>query len=379
MILASPRPMARGAVRLGLVPWVALAVLLGVGGPASGGELDRPLVFAVLSDTHVGRKNDVAYLERAIHIIEGYRPRVELIVVAGDLTDGFSASQVERYEAAVAKAGIPVFDVPGNHDVGFRPTRRRMERYYRIMGEDPLPRAVTVKGRHFVGFNSQWLNTRRRPPEPGDPGFDQLDRLEQVLAGLPKGPVFLVHHIPSMPNFVKLRGKPTWHQVFLRQYHRILRTYPVVAVFAGHFHRDELYFVEGRPLLVSPALSTKYRMTPGFRIYTHDRRGLKYRQINLLPRGRTGGYVMDLRGMTEASMREELEAMSPVELRHLILRRYTGTGLGARRLSRLPAATLREILLGNVLELPPEPGDPFEDLEGGDPDVAPDADPSWYR
>ena len=215
------------------------------------------------------------------------------------------------------------------------------------MGRAPLPTALTVRGRHFVGFNSQWFNTRRRRPEPGDPGFEHMRKLADLLAGLPPGPIFLIHHIPSVPNFVRMRATPTWHEEFIEPYHELVARHPVAGIFAGHFHRDELHFVQDVPLMVCPALSTKYRAIPSYRLVTHDTRGLRYRQVYLTARPPALSYYRDLRGVGRFGVSRELRELDPQELAHMLRRRHAYAGPGPRRLRRLPAELLRDVLAGD--------------------------------
>lgn len=313
--------------------------------------------FAVLADSHVGRGRDDRWLKEALRVAERFG--VDAILVAGDLTDGLGPEQAARYRRIMERVTLPLLEVPGNHDITFRPTPSRMERFDRLMEAPRLPHALTVRGRHFVGFNSQLFSRRRRPlPGPNDPGRVHLRELEELLASLPPGPIFLLHHIPSVPNFVKLEARSTWQPEFLAGYGELLRRFPVEAVFAGHFHRDELHFVSGVPLLVCPPVSAKYSIAPSVRIVTHDRRGLRFRQLYLGPRGRGRSYQRDLRGYDEQAFRREVLGMSDLELRHLWMRRYTRKALARRPLRRLSLDLLRQVILFDPTRNPdaPPPG-----------------------
>lgn len=330
---------------------VAAALLLALSMTPTRAHAQQPhsrsITFAVLADPHVGRRRDTATLRRAVEQLRTEQPQPDLVLVVGDLTDGLRPGEGAAYLRLVESLPMPVFDVPGNHDVGFRPTAERVARYERQMGRPTLPRALTVGGRHFVGFNSQWFNTRRAVPAPDDPGFEHMRRLEEVLDSLPPGPIFLLHHIPSVPNFVRMRATPTWHKAFVERYHALVARHPVVGIFAGHFHRDELHFVEHAPLMICPSLSTKYRAVPSYRLVTHDTRGLRYRQVYLATGRPAFSYYRDLRGRGRTSVTRELRELDPQELAHLLRRRHSYGGPGPRRLRRLPPELLRDVLAGD--------------------------------
>ncbi len=342
----------------GLGRWALLAALLAWTAPSPARAESRlpegpsasatPLDFVVLSDPHVGRKRDVENLRRAVREILTLSPAPALVIVTGDLTDRGSAPQVRSYRETMERLPMPVISLPGNHDVGFHPSHRSVRRFAMAMDQAPLPSVLTLGGRHFVSFNSQWLNSRRDAPGPNDEGHAHLDALESLLSSLPPGPIFLLHHIPSVPNFVKLRATATWHAAFLERYHDMVQRFPITAVFAGHFHRDELHYLPGGvPLLLTPALSSKYGAQPAFRVVTHDERGLRLRQVYLNQRGPRRSYYRDLRGLTAAGLRSEIMELQPVELAHLVQLRYALTGAGWRLMRKVPEDRLRELLLGN--------------------------------
>ena len=181
-----------------------------------------------------------------------------------------------------------------------------------------------------------------------------------------------------MPNVIKLRSRATWHDPFIARYHALLRRFPVEAIFAGHFHRDELHFVAGRALLICPALSAKYALVPSIRVVTHDARGLRYRQVYIGPRSGGRSYLMDLRGWDEEILRKEILDLDGPALTHLIARRYTGPGRGSRRLRGLSMEHKRQFLLGIPL------GEPWHATRAAPPSawqeavhMAPDASPSY--
>lgn len=79
--------------------------------PAEPGECRIPIAAA--GDVHYGRDGDG---ERAREEFAGLAGRVDLILLAGDLTTHGEPDQAEILAAAVRDLGIPVIAVLGNHD-----------------------------------------------------------------------------------------------------------------------------------------------------------------------------------------------------------------------------------------------------------------------
>ncbi|MDY0060148.1 MAG: metallophosphoesterase [Myxococcota bacterium] len=339
------RLVARGRLLLG---GAVIALLLPLPASAARQLAQQPFTFAVISDTHVGRASDRARLKEAIALVNRLRPAPKLLVVAGDLTDGSRPEQIRDYREILATSTVPCFDIPGNHDIGFRPSPAGTARFQRLLDHPPLPRVLTVAGRHFVGFDSMLLNTKRDPPAPDDQGHAHLDALEQLLAGLPPGPIFLVTHIPPVENHVRDAARASWHTPFLLRFREILARFPVAAILAGHFHRDELYFLGDVPLMSLPATGSRYHIVGSVRVITHDARGIRYRQVYFGPKGLGRSYYHDLRDLDMVQHRQELEAASPEELQHLWHRRYTYVPASAATFSpgkRVTTERIRTMLM----------------------------------
>jgi hypothetical protein len=98
-------------------------------------------------------------------------------------------------DSALATLGVPVYRVPGNHDINDAVTRDIWNRRYGAM-----PQAVTIRGNRFLLLASGWV------PEPGDTGkalyirgkdidARQIEFVRSQLAGPgPAGPTFVVMH-----------------------------------------------------------------------------------------------------------------------------------------------------------------------------------------
>jgi serine/threonine-protein phosphatase CPPED1 len=113
------------------------------------------LFFAVLADPQLGMTSgedgvvcwdaELGSLNAAIDAINALSPRPSFCSVLGDLvhhfdrqTDGTFVEEVKSFKAAIARVdlSIPVYIIPGNHDVGDSPTSESLAMYREQFGND---------------------------------------------------------------------------------------------------------------------------------------------------------------------------------------------------------------------------------------------------
>src|ERR1035437_2286489 len=103
-----------------LCGFAVLMVVVGVwADPGTDGIVAR---IASVSDTHVNlRTNEpgLSYNRRVGQaVVEINVAKVDLVLIAGDLTDGGTREQMALFKRKVKQLKAPVLFVPGNHDVG---------------------------------------------------------------------------------------------------------------------------------------------------------------------------------------------------------------------------------------------------------------------
>jgi alkaline phosphatase D len=218
-------------------------VLLAVAGAWAGSGTDGVVArIAFVSDTHVTlatNKAKLAYnphLDRAIAAINA--AKVDLVLIAGDLTDGGTREQMALFKRKVKQLKAPVLFVAGNHDVGVvgegkiktSITPERAELFSRELGPNWFARDEA--GVRIVGINSCLFGSGFKEEE------DQWQFLEQELARPNAKPTFLLEHYPL---FIKTPDEPRnsiWNvQPELRK--RLLALVKqggVRTVLSGHLH-----------------------------------------------------------------------------------------------------------------------------------------------
>jgi len=220
---------------------LAVLVLLVPGGAAStpDGIVAR---IAFVSDTHVNlRTNEpgVSYNRRLDQVVtEINAAKVDLVLIAGDLTDGGTREQMALFKQKVKRLEAPLLFVPGNHDVGIvgvgstktSITPERVRRFAKELGPNWFAREQA--GVRVVGINSCLFGSGF-PDET-----NQWNFLEKALAQPGVKPTFLLEHYPL---FIKSADEPrdgTWNVApDLRQ--RLLGLVArggVGTVLTGHLH-----------------------------------------------------------------------------------------------------------------------------------------------
>jgi 3',5'-cyclic AMP phosphodiesterase CpdA len=223
-----------------LCGWVVLLAAFGAwAGSRPEGVAAR---VAFLSDTHVTlRTNEsgMAYNRRFDQAIaEVNAAKVDLVLIAGDVTDGGTREQMERFKQKAKQLKAPVLFVAGNHDVGIvgngdvktSITPERVKQYAQVLGPNWFAREKA--GVRVVGINSCLFGSGFKEEA------EQRKFLEKELAKPHAKPTLLLEHYPlfiKRPDEVR---NSTWNvQPDLRQ--RLLALVQqarVRAVLSGHLH-----------------------------------------------------------------------------------------------------------------------------------------------
>jgi len=83
------------------------------------------MLIAQMSDMHLkgegellfGRVDTAGFLERAVAHVNSLDPRPDVVLATGDLVDNGTAAQYANLKRVLAPLDMPVFLIPGNHDV----------------------------------------------------------------------------------------------------------------------------------------------------------------------------------------------------------------------------------------------------------------------
>jgi 3',5'-cyclic AMP phosphodiesterase CpdA len=161
----------------------------------------------------------------------------DFVVVCGDLTDRTGdEAEIAAYKQMLHKLdpSIPVYNVPGNHDVGNLPTASTLAAYRAAYGPD-----------YYVFHQGPILgivldsNLIRSPDHVPDEAVKQEEWLRKTLSSAgPDQQILVFQHIPY---FLKdAQEKDDYFNVPLAvrtKYLELLSANHVHLIFAGHYHR----------------------------------------------------------------------------------------------------------------------------------------------
>jgi 3',5'-cyclic AMP phosphodiesterase CpdA len=270
--------MSRRCVIVGLL--VLLLGALGCGSapaPAAGERAADPgLYFVQITDTHFGDRDHLARTRRLVDRINNLPYEIACVVHTGDIF----ADNVA--DAAVRKAGLaelerlkaPLHLLPGNHDILEKSLEQTAGDYTRAVG--PLIHQAEYGGVVFVFAYTE-------PAARGFtiPGYDPLPAIEAVLKQSAGKPVILFHHRPAVDDCYEFTLHPGWDPQARAALENLLRAYRVRAVITGHFHRDELHWLDGIPIFSAPPVAGYWGRQASFRLYHYEGGRLGYRTVYL--------------------------------------------------------------------------------------------------
>ena len=83
------------------------------------------MLIAQITDTHIKPRGELAYgnildsascLKKVITHCNEFNPKIDLVFVTGDITDGGQLEEYEEFNKILRELKIPWFVIPGNHD-----------------------------------------------------------------------------------------------------------------------------------------------------------------------------------------------------------------------------------------------------------------------
>jgi len=242
--------------------------------------------FMFMADPHVSMKAD--FLDQwkgAIAVVNRLAP--DFVVVGGDLVNARGnpakrdMAETERMASAyldAAKAlspAIPLYNVPGNHDVGNTPTRATYAWYEERFGKPWY--SFEHKGSLFVVFDSNVLKNPQQLPGVAE---RQLAWLEGALRGTGDGRYF--HKIAFMhhPFCLKSLDEKENYNILSREMRSrllaLFKEHGVEAVFSGHYHKNARVEAEGIDFVTTTAVKRSIGGPPGFRIVKVTPEGIEH-------------------------------------------------------------------------------------------------------
>lgn len=235
--------------------WIVLAIFLYIL-PSTFGKSDKELFrFVQLTDPQLGfiseNKNceeEIRLYAKTVRYINKIKPK--FVVITGDLVhnrmDTNQVNSFNRITSSIHKS-IPVYIIPGNHDIGMVPTQVSLDSFMLSHRSDRFE--FTYKNVQFIGINSCLIQSGLKQDSI------QFDWLKANLKKHPQMRKVLFTH---QPFFTKTLDEKDNYDNIARpsriNYLQMMKDNGVVSVFSGHFHKNAEANYEGIDLVISSAV-----------------------------------------------------------------------------------------------------------------------------
>ncbi len=221
--------------------------------------------FVQISDTQLGfsdYQRDIDSFRQAVTQINDLNP--DFVVICGDLVNDANDKSFSDFKEIKSSLQMPCYCVPGNHDIGNKPTPESLHRYRKIIGEDYF--VVEHKGTTFIFVNTQlWKEVVENESEKQDVWLK-----ERLKIASEKGQqVFVVGHYPL---FCKRADEADeYMNLPLDKRGELLSLYDqynVAAVLNGHTHKLTLNNYKDIQMVGAETTSKNFDKRPlGFRVW----------------------------------------------------------------------------------------------------------------
>jgi predicted MPP superfamily phosphohydrolase len=224
----------------------------------------REFTFAQICDTQFGMggyEHDLKTFKQAVVQINALEP--DLVVICGDLVGRANEKTFADFKTIKAGLQMPSYCVPGNHDVGNKPTLESLRIYRQAIGKDYY--WFKHKGYAFVCVNTRlW-----KSPVDGETEAQDLWLKATLASAADQGlPIFVVGHSPlylKQPD----EGESYYNLAPARRKELLdlFEERGVVAILSGHAHRIVINDYKGIQLVTGQATSRTHGAPLGFRLW----------------------------------------------------------------------------------------------------------------
>ncbi|CAM5773785.1 metallophosphoesterase [Labrys miyagiensis] len=209
---------------------------MGLSRALADGAPGRPFTFLQISDSHVGfdkpaNPDALGTLREAIFRIKALPVRPDFMIHTGDISHLSKDSEFDDADQLIRDAGIPVFYVPGEHDLlDDGQGKAYLDRY----GKGSRGAGWTsfdYNGVHYIALVNV---VNLKGGGLGNLGAEQLEWLENDVAGLASStPIVVFAHIPLWTVYPDWG----WGTADAAQALVYLKRFGSVTVLNGHIHQ----------------------------------------------------------------------------------------------------------------------------------------------
>ena len=249
-----------------LLSCLTAAVLLTSCNSNTNSDETESFTFIQVCDTQLGfsdYENDKDSFRQAARQINELNP--DFVVICGDLVNTANDKSFSDFKEIKRSFQMPCYCVPGNHDIGNKPTLESLEYYRKTIGKDYF--VIEHKGTTFIFVNTQlW-----KEPVLSESEKQDIWLKERLKIASKKGcQVFIVGHYPL---FCKEADEPDEYMNLPLEKRRellaLFEQYNVAAVLGGHAHTLILNHYKNIQMVNAETTSKNFDKRPlGFRVWS---------------------------------------------------------------------------------------------------------------
>lgn len=219
--------------------WTTIVVFLVIVCPLWAHSHESSWFFVQISDPQLGfttkddnLRPDIEAMDTVVEFINRVRPR--LVVVTGDLINSSgNEAQTKAYLKAIGAIDptIPVYSVPGNHDISSRHYDSSYKKYVERFGDTRF--SVTVNDTRIIGIDTSPI--KNCDPDRESEQYKWLDR--QLKDGRKeKHRIVMMHISPWYRKWTEEENYSNFSPAMRERYHKLFKKHRVDAVYSGHLH-----------------------------------------------------------------------------------------------------------------------------------------------
>jgi len=193
------------------------------------------------------------------------RLKPDFVVITGDLVnDRLDTMQIREFKRITSKitSGVPVYCVPGNHDIGNIPDSATIASFVQNYGSDRF--SFNHKNSLFIGLNSEIIKANINTHEQ-----NQYDWLVNALSKGKKSSHIILfgHYSFFISSFDEPDGYFNIGNDKRMKYLELFASNKVNAIFSGHYHKNAVSRFGDIDIVTTSAVGMPHGDVPsGFRV-----------------------------------------------------------------------------------------------------------------
>ena len=217
----------------------------------------EPFYFIQITDPQLGMidhnkgfEKETKIMEKVIADINKLSPK--FVVCTGDNVNKWDdQAQIDEFDRLMKliRKDIPVYVLPGNHDIDDKISGHSLRKYRKIYGYDCF--SFNVNNTCFVGFNSSLLRSQRHSEE-----YNQRVWMEKVLENAQhcNHRILFGHYPFFVHDYDESEGYNNIPMKLRKVYLDMVEKYNVSHYFAGHLHNSKNASYKGFQMIVTNAV-----------------------------------------------------------------------------------------------------------------------------